>query len=316
MVDERGAAPRTLDRASVRRAFERAASTYDAAAVLQREVGRRMEERLGVVRVAPSTILDAGCGTGAMLPALQARYPQARLVGLDLAQAMTAAAARRRFTAGGVRALPQRVLRALVDSRRPRRWLVCGDVCRLPIRSRVIDLVWSNLTLQWIDDLPAALAEFSRVLEVGGLVSFTTLGPDTLKELRQAFAAADDAVHTSRFVDMHDIGDMLLQAGFADPVMDMEMITMTYGDPLALMRDLKSLGAQNARLERRRGLTGRDRWQRMLAAFEGFRRDGRLPATFEVVYGHAWKGEPRFADDGRAIVRLERQPAARAATKR
>ena len=315
MADERGVAPPTLDRASVRRAFERAAATYDAAAVLQREVARRMAERLDVVRLAPSIILDAGCGTGAMFASLEARYPRARLVGLDLAQAMTAAASRRRFT-GDTHSLPQRALRALVEKTRPRRWLICADVCRLPIRSRAIDLIWSNLTLQWIDDLPAALAEFSRVLEVGGLLSFTTLGPDTLKELRQAFAATDDSVHVSRFVDMHDIGDMLLHAGFADPVMDMEMITMTYGDPRSLMGDLKSLGAQNARVERRRGLTGRGRWQRMLAALDGFRRDGRLPATFEVVYGHAWKGEPRLADDGRAIVRLERRTPARTAPKR
>jgi malonyl-CoA O-methyltransferase len=165
--------------------------------------------------------------------------------------------------------------------------------------------------LQWVDPLPQALAEFHRVLNIGGLVMFTTFGPDTLGELRRAFAAADATAHVNRFLDMHDVGDMLVQAGFADPVMDMEMITMTYADAAALMRDLKAIGAQNARSDRRRSLTGRRRWQRMLAALEEFRRDGRLPASFEVVYGHAWKPEPRLVDDGRAIVRFDRAPRER-----
>ncbi|MGH8800255.1 MAG: methyltransferase domain-containing protein, partial [Casimicrobiaceae bacterium] len=210
----------------------------------------------------------------------------------------------------GARSLSRRLLGALAAATRERPVLVCGDVCRLPFKGASFDLVWSNLALQWVDELPAALGEFHRVLDVDGLLSFTTFGPDTLKELRSAFAAADDAAHVNRFLDMHDIGDMLVQAGFADPVMDMEMITVTYGDAASLMSDLKAIGAQNARLERLRGMTGRRKWQRMLAALEGFRRDGRLPATFEVVYGHAWKPAPRFTDDGRAIVRFE--PGARA----
>lgn len=295
-----------LDRASVRRAFERAAATYDGAAVLHREVAQRMAERLGIVRLEPAIILDAGCGTGEALGELKARYPRARLIGLDLAHAMALAADRRLAAMGtGLPSLPRRLLEAFGGVREPP-FLICGDVCRLPVKSRGVDLVWSNLALQWVAELPLALAEFHRVLSVGGLLSFTTLGPDTLKELRLAFAEADDAVHVNRFIDMHDIGDLLVHAGFADPVMDMEVITMTYADPGALMRDLKATGAQNARAERRRGLTGRHQWQRMLSALEDFRRDGRLPATFEVVYGHAWKPEPRFADDGRAIVRLER----------
>ena len=135
---------------------------------------------------------------------------------------------------------------------------------------------------------------------------FTTFGPDTLKELRDAFASADSATHTSQFIDMHDIGDMLVHAGFADPVMDMEMVTLTYADATTMMRELKAIGAHNATAGRPRGMMGRERWRRMLAALEAFRRDGRLPATFEVVYGHAWKPEPRVAADGRAIVRFER----------
>lgn len=311
MADDRKPDGARLERASMRRAFERAAGTYDSAAVLQREVAQRMAERLGIVRLDPAVILDAGCGTGEALGELHARYPRARLVGLDLAYPMLQAARRRDLMPrADTRPLVRRLLGAFaVGARRPA--LVCGDVCRLPLATRSVDLVWSNLTLQWVDELPLSLAEFHRVLNVGGLFTFTTFGPDTLSELRRAFAAADASAHVNRFLDMHDVGDMLVQAGFADPVMDMEMITMTYADAGALMRDLKAIGAQNARADRRRGLTGRHRWQRMLAALEGFRRDGRLPASFEIIYGHAWKPEPRVADDGRAIVRFDRGPRER-----
>jgi malonyl-CoA O-methyltransferase len=311
MADNRAPDSAGLDRASVRRAFERAARTYDSAAVLQREIGQRMAERLGIVRLDPAAILDAGCGTGEALGELHARYPHARLVGLDLAYPMLQAAQRREsMPRADTRPLVRRVLGAFAAAARPPA-LVCGDVCRLPLAARSFELVWSNLTLQWVDELPQALAEFHRVLNVGGLLTFTTFGPDTLVELRRAFAAADTSAHVNRFLDMHDVGDMLVHAGFADPVMDMEMITMTYADADALMGDLKAIGAQNARIDRRRGLTGRHRWQRMLAALEDFRRDGRLQASFEVVYGHAWKPEPRVADDGRAIVRFDRGPRER-----
>lgn len=311
MADERKPVGAGLDRASMRRAFARAAGTYDSAAVLQREVGQRLAERLGIVRLDPAAILDAGCGTGEALGELHARYPRARLLGLDLAYPMLQAARRRDLTLrADTRPFVRRLLGAFAAApRHPA--LVCGDVCRLPLAARSVDLVWSNLTLQWVDELALALAEFHRILNVGGLLTFTTFGPDTLGELRRAFAAADASAHVNRFIDMHDVGDILVQAGFADPVMDMEMITMTYADAGALMRDLKAIGAQNARIDRRRGLTGRRRWQRMLTALEEFRRDGRLPASFEVVYGHAWKPEPRVIDDGRAIVRFDRGPRER-----
>jgi malonyl-CoA O-methyltransferase len=298
--------PLDLDRAQARRAFERAAATYDEAAVLQREVGRRMAERLGFVRMQPATILDAGCGTGGALGELHARYPDARLVGLDLALNMTLAA-RHRVAAAvkSTRSLLGRVLGPLAPAGEPRAWCICGDIESLPIKAGSIDLIWSNLTLQWVGDPQKAFVEFRRVLRVGGLLSFTTFGPDTLKELRAAFLAADRATHVGRFIDMHDIGDMLVHAGFADPVMDMETLTLTYGDAIDLMRDLKAIGAHNVTAGRPRGMMGRLRWQRMLAALEATRRDGRMPASFEVVYGHAWKPEPRTTDDGSAIVRVE-----------
>jgi malonyl-CoA O-methyltransferase len=303
--------PLRLDPRSVRHAFERAAASYDASAVLQREVGQRMAERLLLVKLQPSAILDAGCGTGDALSELSARYPHAFLVGLDLAYAMLDTARRRAAAANASeRSLLARLLGTRAMARRDPA-LVCGDACRLPLAAGAIDLVWSNLTLQWINDASAAFAEFHRVLRVGGLLMFTTFGPDTLKELRAAFAGVDGATHVSRFIDMHDVGDMLVHAGFADPVMDMETITLTYSDPTTMMRELKAIGAHNATVGRPRGLTGRVRWSRVLAALEAFRRDGRLPATYEVVYGHAWKPEPRFADDGRAIVRFERDSRAR-----
>ena len=306
MNAERATDPRDLDRAQVRRAFERAAATYDKAAVLQREVGQRMAERLGLVRMQPETILDAGCGTGVALGELHARYPDARLIGLDLALNMTVAARNRVGVAmRSARSLLGRVLSPLAPARGIRPWCICGDIASLPIKPASIDLIWSNLTLQWIGDPQKSFAEFRRALRVGGLLSFTTFGPDTLKELRAAFLAADRATHVGQFFDMHDLGDMLVHAGFADPVMDMESLTLTYADAIGLMRDLKAIGAHNVTEGRPRGLMGRQRWRRMLAALEATRREGRLPASFEIVYGHAWKPEPRMTDDGSAIIRVE-----------
>lgn len=298
--------PLELDRTQVRRSFERAAATYDHAAVLQREVGLRMAERLGLVRMQPAAILDAGCGTGAALDELRVRYPDASLIGLDLALSMARAARDRRGrVATSTRSLLGRVFGHLAPARDLRSWCICGDVASLPLKPASIDLIWSNLTLQWVSDPQSVFAEFRRVLRVGGLVSFTTFGPDTLKELRAAFRTVDGATHVGGFIDMHDIGDMLVHAGFADPVMDMETLTLTYGDAMGLMQDLKAIGAHNLTAGRPRGLMGRQRWQRMLSALEATRRDGRLPASFEVIYGHAWKPEPRTTADGSAIVRIE-----------
>ena len=300
--------PALPDRVEVRRAAERAAATYDDAAVLQREVGRRMAERLALVRLQPETILDAGCGTGEALAELTARYPDATIIGLDFAPAMVGAAKRLlaalRALSGGIAA---KILRARSTGRGVSAF-VCADATRLPLQHNAIDLVWSNLMLPTVGEPPVAFAEFLQALRVGGLLMFSTLGPDTLKELRAAFAGIDRATHVGRFIDMHDVGDMLVEAGFADPVMDAEMITLTYADGGTMMRELKAMGAHNATLGRPRGMTGRARWTRMLAALERFRREGRLPATFEIVYGHAWKPEPRFAPDGRAIVHFERPP--------
>lgn len=299
--------PDALDPRAVRRAFGRAAATYTEAAVLQREIGTRMAGRLDVVKLLPAAILDAGCGTGEAQGELALRYPQARRVALDLAPAMIEAARARGRDRGSLLARVARLVRGTHPLPASPE-CVCGDIAALPFATGVFDLVWSNLALQWVNDLPRALEEIRRVLKVGGLVSFTTFGPDTLKELRGAFAGVDAHTHVSRFVDMHDIGDLLVHAGFADPVMDMECLTLTYADGEAMMRDLRAIGATNATLGRPRGLMGRDRWRRMLAALDTLRRDGRIPATFEVIYGHAWKVAPKQTADGLPIVRFERRP--------
>jgi malonyl-CoA O-methyltransferase len=290
-----------IDGRRVRQAFQRAADSYDAAAVLQHEIADRMLERLDYIKLAPKILLDAGCGTGYALGPLRRRYPQASAVALDIAPAMLA-------HARGDLTFTDRLSAALFGrSSRGTILPVCADVARLPLRPASLDMIWSNLAVQWCDDLPQVFTEFRHALAVDGLLMFSTFGPDTLKEMRAAFAEVDGHTHVSRFIDMHDIGDMLVHAGFGDPVMDMEIITLTYDQVEDAMRDLKAIGAHNATLGRARGLTGKSRWQRLRAAYERYRREGKLPATFEVVYGHAWKPEPRVADDGRAIVHFDRR---------
>lgn len=259
----------TLDRRQLRAAFERAAASYDSSAVLQREVAARLLERLDLTTISPARILDLGCGTGANLPILRRRYPKARLFGADLALNMLMAARRR---SGWWRQVP----------------LACADVLRLPFAAGSFDFVYCNLVLQWCDDLDQAFGELRRIVAPHGLLLFSTYGPDTLKELRAAWREVDAFNHVNRFIDMHDIGDALIRAGFAEPVMDVETLTLTYADLPALTRDLKALGARNLTAGRPRGLGGRARRQRLAAAYETLRRDGRLPASFEVVYGTAW----------------------------
>ncbi len=284
----------SLDTAQVRRAFTRAAGTYAQVAVVPREVGRRMAERLEYIRHQPARVLDAGAGTGEDLALLRRRYPRAELIGLDIAQAMLHRARR----AGS---LLDRV-RSRVIGRRAH--LVCGDFPSLPLKSASIGMVWSNLALAWAADPLAALREFHRVLVAGGLLMFSTCGPDTLKELKAAFGdEGPRRVHS--FIDMHDLGDMLVASGFEAPVMDMEKITLTYSGVEALARDLKASGQTCAARGRPRGLTGLGVWRRMLAAYERERGNGRLPATIEIVYGHAWKGKPRVSADGKQVIKFD-----------
>jgi malonyl-CoA O-methyltransferase len=286
--------PFALDKRLARRSFEQAAATYDAAAVLQDELCRRMLARLEYIKVDPALVLDAGSGTGNAIPGLLARYPRARVVAVDLALAMARRSAGR---------LPW--WKRLLDGRAARVAAVCGDMERLPLATGSAGLVWSNLALQWMTEPQRAFAEMHRVLAPGGLLLFSSFGPDTLKELRAAFQGVDRHTHVHRFIDMHDIGDMLIAGGFADPVMDMEVVTLTYDDVRGLMRDLKAIGAHNATLGRPAGLAGKERFAKLARNYEAFRRDGKLPATFEVVYGHAWKPAPRMSPTGRPVIDIK-----------
>jgi malonyl-CoA O-methyltransferase len=265
-----------LDKADVRAAFDRASATYEATAVLQSRVADELGGRLEPFGFRPLVILDLGAGTGRATALLKRRYRRALVIALDLAPGMLRQAARHR-------SLFRRFER------------VCADAARLPLESASVDIVFSNLMLQWCDPLDDVFSEVRRVLKPQGFFTFSTFGPDTLKELRSAWAEADAHNHVNRFLDMHDVGDALVRAGLQEPVLDVDRMQVTYGDGMALMRDLKCMGAHNATAGRPRALVGRARLQRVLAAYEAFRRDGRLPATYEVVYGAAWGSAGRPA---------------------
>lgn len=274
---------RLIDKEHARRSFSRSAASYDEVAVLQREVGRRMLQRLDLVTLEPGRVLDLGCGTGTLTAELMKRYSGAQIIALDFALPM------------------------LDKTRRQGRWLrrprcVCGDMEALPLADDSLDFIYSNLAFQWAADPPRLYRECLRVLRPGGLLMFTSFGPDTLRELRAAWAEVDELPHVSPFMDMHDLGDLLMTTGFAEPVMDIDRLTLTYTQVDHLMKDLKRLGAHNAAPRRERGLTGQARLQAMRDAYEGFRRQGVLPASYEVVYGHAWAPHQKRGAGGEVRV--------------
>jgi malonyl-CoA O-methyltransferase len=258
-----------LDRDAIRRSFSAAADSYDAFAFLQREIGSRMLERLDYILAEPKVIVDLGAGTGEHTAALAKRYPRAQTYGLDLAEPML------------------KKMRKRSSWRRPIR-PVCADIQLLPFADNSVDLLFSSLAMQWCESLDETFKEFRRVLRPGGFVLFSTFGPDTLHELRQSWAEVDEREHVHNFIDMHIVGDAMIQAGLAEPVMDIENLTLTYKNVYDLMRELKGIGAHNVALDRQRGLTGRKRLQAFEQAYEKFRSDDVVPASYEVVYGHAW----------------------------
>ncbi len=277
-----------LDRGRVRRSFDAAAHDYDRHAELQRMVRQEMLDRLEWVRVEPEVVVDLGCGTGAALSALRKRYRRARILGLDISQGMLAQARK-----------------GLPWLRKPD--LVGADMERLPLRDASVDLLFSSLTIQWTNAPERVFAEVRRVLRPGGLFMFSTLGPDTLRELREAWRAADAGhAHVNLFYDMHDVGDALLRAGLRDPVMDVERMRLGYVDVDSVMRGLKGIGAHNGLAGRQRGLTGKGRLQRVREAYERHRDGaGLLPVTYEVIHGQAWGGEAgRYHADAQGEVRI------------
>ncbi|OHC51510.1 malonyl-ACP O-methyltransferase BioC [Rhodanobacter soli] len=271
-----------LDPKQVRRHFGRAATSYERHDALQREVGDALLERLGFYLETPLRVVDVGAGTGRGTALLKQKYPKAEVIALDLALPMLRAA------------------------KQHNSWLkpfmrVCAEATHLPLADHSVDVLYSNLCFQWVDDLPALFGECMRVLKPGGFLAFSSFGPDTLKELRAAWAEADQQPHVGRFLDMHDVGDAMLNAGLRDPVLDVFRYTLTYSEPRKLLEELQGLGATNADRARARGLTGKGRYRHMLAAYEAMRVDGRIPASWEVVSAHAWGppvGQPRRVPGG------------------
>ena len=262
--------PPRLDKEIVKKCFNRAAKSYDNAAILQEEVLERLLQRLQYIRHQPETIVDIGCGTGKGIRGLQRQYPGAQVYATDIAFQMLLQA-RSRY-------------RLLTKKR-----LITADMERLPFASASFDLVFSSLALQWSNDLRATLTEFARIAKPGALLLFTSFGPGTLQELASSWRQLDDYPHVHQFVDMHDVGDAMLATGFAQPVVDAETIRMQYRDFRALLDDLRVIGATNADVSRRRGLMTPAKLRDLEASYRenGF-EDGRFIASYEVVYGHAW----------------------------
>jgi malonyl-CoA O-methyltransferase len=277
----------TLHCQQIKASFNKAAATYDQAAHLQHEIGENLCRRLDWIPCQSERIVDVGCGTGHLSVALARHYPHAQVVALDLAENML-----RRASAQTLR--------------------VCADARRLPLASASVDILISNLMLQWSTDIPAMFAEFARVLRPDGVLLFSTFGPATLNELRASWAAVDASVHVNDFADMHPLGDALLAAGLANPVMDADRLRRYYPDAYSLMRELKALGAHNLNADRARGLTGKQHWLRMLNAYEKQREEAGLPATYEVIYGFARGAKQRDSGFCVPLSALKTNRAARA----
>lgn len=278
------------DKSKMAKSFAAAASQYDDVAVLQRQTSDELLDRLSLMKIRPEVVLDLGAGTGRNLSLLQQRYPDARLMAMDIAPGMLQQAKKRyRRDLGLSRWLPGK----------NKLELVAGDAESLPLADNSVDLVFANLALQWCQP-QISFREIQRIMRPDGLLMFTSLGPDTLTELRQAWATVDEYPHVNVFYDMHDVGDAMTASGLQDCVLDVEPYTLTYPTPMAMMRDLKILGAHNVNEGRRRGLTGKNLMKQVVAAYEQFRTDDLIPASYEVVFGHGWKlpqqGQKQAAD--------------------
>ena len=253
---------------AARRAFDRARE-FESACFIHDEARSRLTARLDLVRLVPTVAVDLGCATGRGAAALAARYPAARVLAVDSSLGMLRAAAA--GACGTVRVLG-------------------GDAAALPLSAGSVELVLANLVLPWCR--PERLfAEAARVLADGGALLFATLGPDSLQEVRAAFAAVDDRIHVHAAFDMHDLGDLALAAGLAEPVLDVDRIEVTYADVAGLARDLRAVGAVNVAGGRRRSLTGRRRWGRFVERLP-LGPDGRLAVTIELILGQAWGRGP------------------------
>ncbi|KVE38795.1 methyltransferase domain-containing protein [Burkholderia sp. TSV86] len=294
----------------LRQIFDRRAAGFGAVSFLPREIAQRMRERLDYIKINPASVLDAGCGTGDDLPLLRARFPEAPVFGVDVSHGMLARVAERDAADTNWRRFLPATLAKALGQRGPR--VAQADFSTLPFAGGAFDLLWSNCALHWHARPDLVLPEWHRVLRVDGLLMFNTLGPDTLRELRAAWADAAravDAVAPTRvvdFVDMHDLGDMLVESGFEIPVMDQEVLTVTYKSPASLLADVRRWGAYPFERDEASARASRRLLAALHDALDARRRDdGTIPLTFEVIYGHAWKAAPRTTAEGHGIVRVQ-----------
>ena len=268
---------------ALRRTFNRLADLYDGHAALEQEVASRLLERLEFHRLAPQRIMDLGCGTGQASAELKSRFRKAQVIGLDSSRAMVAQMRRR-----------SRLLRPLKA--------VCADFSALPLADQSSELLYSNLAMQWCPDLVSLFAEFRRILMPGGMLLFSSFGPDSLAELRTAWAGADETAYTMEFTDMLEVGDALMAAGFQEPVMDTERITLSYPDIDALICELQATGTSGF-LQGRYSL--REAKDSIEKAYQAFRVDGKYPVTYQIIYGTAFgpqEGQPRKTPQGDLVT--------------
>jgi malonyl-CoA O-methyltransferase len=266
--------PGTLCFEDMRRRFDRAAASFDSVDFVHRKTAAGLIERLEPVVIEARKILDLGGATGKASHDLRRRFRGSRVIVLDASHEMLRQAAQKKAWFSPVSVLQ-------------------GDAQALPLRTGSLDIAYSNLLLPWINDLTAMFSEVARVLRKGGLFVFSTLGPDSLSELREAWATVDNGQHINLFPDMHDIGDGLVRAGLRDPVLDTDYLNVSYRDTTSLYRDLTLLGARNSLSGRSRALTGKARFRNMENALKDSFTGGLLALRLEVVYGHAWGGGPR-----------------------
>jgi len=261
----------------IQRHFDAKAIRYESSAVLQRQVCDELLSRLDLTSLKPDVVLDVGCGTGWGTQGLLKKYKKAEIFSLDLSPQML----RQTKAKGGWFRKPS---------------LICADAEEIPLADESVDLVFSNLMLQWCD-YKKVFSEFKRVLKPEGLLMFTTFGPDTLKELKQSWAQVDEHAHVNEFTDMHDLGDELIHVGLAEPVMDMDIMALTYKDVMSVMSDLKAIGAnttlKNQKKTTEQGLVTPGKLKRVIGCYEQYRSNGVVPASYEVIYGHAWKTKQR-----------------------
>lgn len=264
----------------ISKAFNKQATAYELAAKVQLEIGTRLFERLQYLKMSPRRILDLGCGPGVFSRELAKQYPKAQIVSLDLAHAMILAARKKQSWR--------------------RKWsLVTADMLHMPFADGLFDLVFANQVVHWGNPMAAVFRELNRVMSANGCLMFSTLGPDTFQELKTAWSGADWFAHVNNFPDMHDVGDSLMAEHFLEPVMDMEHLAVHYESLPKLVHALKSQGVRNINPQRNQGLTGRNAWNQFEANYANLvTEQGKYPLSYEVVYGHAWKGEQRKTSQG------------------